>query len=671
MPGPKVRQIVVERRDRRSQQPPADDFLGELEQVSLESDKLPAVQPLPITPGGKYHDLLHWIAQQPVLDSAVKRLKARRMLKRTAGLGEALDRDWFLQTPELIRSGNYLFTPIRQLRIPNPRAVLSDIPELDVLVVHHGDRVVMEAIYIVLERIFVDEHAPELHSYQDGKGVHSALRQMKVKWKGTTHFIYTAIDEFYSSMDCSVLLNILREYIADEGFLKLIAGAFDAQLIGPEKERAILAPVLANIYLQNLDRTIEEVRKKYKTDKRARRSLQNGLPDFKDPNYVKIEYVRFAEDFLVGVVAPNNDIINELSGRICSCLADQLRLRHADPLIGLAHRTPAKFLGFQIGASPARLLMPTAHRDDKPMRKLRSQISDRWINVNRAVHRYGKQWLATGLKKERLKWPSYDEAKVGYYRKLVQAAQLFPNEQVIKFRDRPQRKQAMSRILEQICWQRTPPDVAEAMMHLKEVLALWTRRSGGQIQSAQAPEFQGDIQAEGTYYIPSIQVHAPIDEIERKLVDRCILWSQSKAPRPVDPLQYLDDESIIRWFAAVAQDLLKFYQCADNFVKVQKIVNFKLRRSAVLTLALRHRTTTATVVAKLGTNLEMKDGKDKVVASFPDAADVRRMDRTFYMDDIVHPMQAFAAIDNPGAFLKSVDDVDDPPPTSLSSSEAL
>lgn len=97
----------------------------------------------------------------------------------------------------------------------------------------------------------------KLHSFREGKGVHSAMKQVKYLWKGVSHFIHIAIEDFFTTMNVDVMLSLLREQIDDELFLNLVRGVFKAQLLGPEPNRSVLTPILTNIYLCRLDETID------------------------------------------------------------------------------------------------------------------------------------------------------------------------------------------------------------------------------------------------------------------------------------------------------------------------------------------------------------------------------------------------------------------------------
>jgi hypothetical protein len=140
----------------------------------------------------------------------------------------------------------------------------------------------------------------------------------------------------------------------------------------------VLSPLLANIYLDKLDKHVEEVVKAF--DKGARRApseeyialttqksaavrkgakkLASDLTkqmrktpsiDPNDPNYKKLTYVRYADDFMLGVIGSKSDA-QEIKQKIGEFLKDRLKLKLSDEktLITSATQDTAKFLGYEI-----------------------------------------------------------------------------------------------------------------------------------------------------------------------------------------------------------------------------------------------------------------------------------------------------------------------------------
>ena len=202
-----------------------------------------------------------------------------------------------------------------------------------------SDKLLQEVIRLILEAYYDPQFSNRSHGFRPGRGCHTALTEVGRKWNGTTWFIEGDISDCFGSLDHDILLSILSEKIHDNRFLRLIGNLlkagyledwkFNATLSG-SPQGGIVSPILSNIYLDRLDKFVEqtlltrhncETRRKpnpeYKELKnRARRLAYWGhreeadllfkqmksIPtqDPNDPDYRRLRYVRYADDFLLG-----------------------------------------------------------------------------------------------------------------------------------------------------------------------------------------------------------------------------------------------------------------------------------------------------------------------------------------------------------------------------------
>src|SRR5229473_334417 len=164
----------------------------------------------------------------------------------------------------------------------------------------------------------------------------------------------------WHSLVHQVLLSILRETIHDNRFIRLIENLltagyledwkFNATLSGTP-QGGVVSPILSNIYLDRLDKWIESTllpaytrgtERKYNTtytranarvqklrrigqrkEALALRKQIRTLPthDPTDPDYRRLRYVRYADDFLLGLAGPRFEA-EEIKARLGEFLRD-------------------------------------------------------------------------------------------------------------------------------------------------------------------------------------------------------------------------------------------------------------------------------------------------------------------------------------------------------------
>lgn len=108
------------------------------------------------------------------------------------------------------------------------------------------------------------------------------------------------------------------------------------------------------------------IRKEIRILLKERSKIRSTLPN---PQYIKYEYVRYADDWLVGVWGPKSKVI-ELKANLCSFLSDlKLELSLEKTLITNTRKDKAKFLGVIIN----RRAGPNYSTYDRMGRKVRLQ----------------------------------------------------------------------------------------------------------------------------------------------------------------------------------------------------------------------------------------------------------------------------------------------------------
>jgi group II intron reverse transcriptase/maturase len=284
---------------------------------------------------------------------------------------------------DTLRHERYKWKPARRTYIPKKDGRLRPLG-----IQSWSDKLLQEVIRLILDAYFEPQFSPHSHGFRPERGCHTALREIYHNWVGTVWFIEGDISKCFDALSHELLVSILRETIKDERFIRLISGLLKAgylenwrwnQTHSGTPQGSIVSPILANLYLDKLDKFVETVlipeytkgtrrkpNKEYeklmhraaylsKTGRQAEalkvrkeaQKLSSQVPD--DPDYRRLRYCRYADDFLLGFVGPKEEA-EEIKERLKTFLQEELRLElsEAKTLITHAKTETAQFLNYEI-----------------------------------------------------------------------------------------------------------------------------------------------------------------------------------------------------------------------------------------------------------------------------------------------------------------------------------
>lgn len=343
----------------------------------------------------KYERLYRYLFSEEMFAVAYQRIYAKQGNMTPGTDGKTIDEMSLERIERLIvslKDESYQPHPARRVYIPkkNGKKRPLGIPSFE-------DKLVQEVVRLLLEAIYEGHFEGTSHGFRPHRSCHTALGMIQKSFAGAKWFIEGDIKGFFDNIDHNVLISILRERISDERFLRLIRKFLNAGYVEDWKynktysgtpQGGIVSPILANIYLDKFDKYIKEYAAKFrKGDRRSinpdywrlnnkknrlKQKLQKtsdeqmrksylyeiaqlskqmlSIPhkDAMDADFRRLQYVRYADDFLISVIGSKSEC-ETIKADITQFMREQLKLELSDEKTLITHaQDKAKFLGYEI-----------------------------------------------------------------------------------------------------------------------------------------------------------------------------------------------------------------------------------------------------------------------------------------------------------------------------------
>ena len=344
----------------------------------------------------------------------------------------------FTDLSQSLRNESWKPRPARRIMIPKKKK--EEFRPLTILA--PLDKIVANAMKIVLNVIFEKHEGLDTlpknryfhsssHGFRPNRGCHSAL-DVIITWGLAPWFIKADIMKCYDTIDQKRLISILKESFEDQIFIDTLNKIFKTPVKGVEKggpdtSRGIgvpqgnpLSPILANIYLNEFDCFMENLKKeidkgnpggvtkewtqatwvtapelaKAKTRKaksnlrrelyrkKVKEARKAGIPktpqtdDQSKITYHRLHYVRYADDYIIAVKGPKS-VAMDVKKRTQNFLKSNLHFQLSEGDLIHCRDNKVQFLGFDIKVPSRKERSIVETRKILSFKKIKNRLSNR------------------------------------------------------------------------------------------------------------------------------------------------------------------------------------------------------------------------------------------------------------------------------------------------------
>lgn len=303
-------------------------------------------------PNRKLYSLMDKVWDSKTLEEAWKRVYAN---KGCAGVDKITilefrcrEKHHLREIQHELKTGRYEPLPVLRKHIPKRDGKLRPlgVPAIK-------DRIVQQAVRMVLEPVFEMKFLDCNYGYRTGRNAHQAIKRLDYYRTGKNHrwILDGDIKGFFDNVDHELLVSFVAEEISDSKVLNLITKWLKAGVMiegkGEETrigtpQGGVISPLLANIYLHEFD--------KYMTERGH-------------------NLIRYADDFVV-ICSTKKRAEKALSE--AKAILGRLKLKLHPEKTRIVHIEKMQFLGFSMGGNKQRGIKPR----DEAVKEFRHKIKE-------------------------------------------------------------------------------------------------------------------------------------------------------------------------------------------------------------------------------------------------------------------------------------------------------
>ena len=255
------------------------------------------------------------------------------------------------------------------------------------------DKLVQEVLRMVLEAVYEPIFLPISHGFRPKRSCHTALSSLKKEFTGVRWFVEGDIKGCFDNIDHAVLVGMLNKKVKDARIIKLIykflkAGYMENwqyhKTYSGTPQGGIISPILANIYLHELDKFVIKLKDEYdskekkkvnpeylrnrgRMERLSKRIEMTVEPEksrlieeynlqrkellklpYKSQIDKKLKYIRYADDFIIGVNGNREDCL-WIKNKLSEFIGETLKMELSEEKTLITHSSEhTRFLGYDV-----------------------------------------------------------------------------------------------------------------------------------------------------------------------------------------------------------------------------------------------------------------------------------------------------------------------------------